>query len=350
MPSLPRSARHRAPSRVGVSLRRTGHVALAGAASVAAVGLTAPAAQAHGHNVWDRVAECESSGNWHINTGNGFYGGLQFWQPTWVDFGGQEFAAYAHQATKLQQITVAQRVLEVQGPGAWPVCSVRAGLTRENGALPYPGDSAPEPPPGGEVGTWWVASPTGANIRSGPGTNYAIVGGAAQGTRIDGTMSAGWVRLADGRGWISGATLTTSDPAPGDPNPGTTYVVRATNGANIRSGPSLQHGIVGAASDGSTVSGTMEGGWLRLPDGRGWISGTVLRTPGEGTPAPPETATWRVSASGGANIRSGPGTSHSIIGGLAHGTQVRGALSSNGWVDLDGRAGWVYAGILTRVG
>jgi phage-related minor tail protein len=74
-----------------------------------------------GHN-WDAVAMCESGGNWSINTGNGYYGGLQFSQSTWDAFGGQEFAPRADLATKAEQIAVAERVLVGQGPGAWPTC------------------------------------------------------------------------------------------------------------------------------------------------------------------------------------------------------------------------------------
>ncbi|SBT92916.1 LysM domain-containing protein [Streptomyces sp. DI166] len=77
---------------------------------------------------WGCIAECESGGNWHINTGNGYYGGLQFWQPTWEEFGGLKYARRADLATKAQQIAVAQEVLAVQGWGAWPVCSKRYGL------------------------------------------------------------------------------------------------------------------------------------------------------------------------------------------------------------------------------
>jgi hypothetical protein len=71
---------------------------------------------------WDAVALCESGGNWSINTGNGFYGGLQIWEPTWIDFGGWEFASLPHEATKAEQIIVAERILAVQGKGAWPSC------------------------------------------------------------------------------------------------------------------------------------------------------------------------------------------------------------------------------------
>ena len=71
---------------------------------------------------WDEVAECESGGDWSINTGNSFYGGVQFSKTSWDAMGGQEFAAYPHQASKAEQIIVAERLEDVQGMGAWPVC------------------------------------------------------------------------------------------------------------------------------------------------------------------------------------------------------------------------------------
>ncbi|MEU9132963.1 transglycosylase family protein [Kitasatospora sp. NPDC048540] len=105
------------------------------AAGVAGVGLALPLLAAQGAtaapvSTWEKVAQCESGGNWSINTGNGFYGGLQFTSDTWRSFGGVKYAAQAHQATKSQQIAVAERVLAAQGPGAWPVCSRRAGLAK----------------------------------------------------------------------------------------------------------------------------------------------------------------------------------------------------------------------------
>ncbi|MFI6274046.1 transglycosylase family protein [Streptomyces sp. NPDC050988] len=81
-------------------------------------------------DTWNKVAACESTNNWKINTGNGYYGGLQFTQSTWEAYGGRAYAARADLATKDQQIAVAEKVLKGQGPGAWPTCSVRAGLTR----------------------------------------------------------------------------------------------------------------------------------------------------------------------------------------------------------------------------
>jgi hypothetical protein len=81
-----------------------------------------------GWTVWDDLAQCEAGGNWSINTGNGYFGGLQFAASTWVGFGGEEFAPRADLASREQQIVVAERVLAVQGWGAWPACSRRLGL------------------------------------------------------------------------------------------------------------------------------------------------------------------------------------------------------------------------------
>ena len=82
----------------------------------------APAPGSSGGVNWSAIAACESGGNWSTNTGNGFYGGLQFTQQTWQAYGGSQYAASANQATPAQQIAVAQRVLAGQGIGAWPVC------------------------------------------------------------------------------------------------------------------------------------------------------------------------------------------------------------------------------------
>ncbi|WP_191834804.1 transglycosylase family protein [Gordonia ajococcus] len=73
---------------------------------------------------WNKVAQCESGGNWAINTGNGYHGGLQFSPSTWSGHGGGEFAPTAEQATREEQIVVAERVLASQGKGAWPTCGV----------------------------------------------------------------------------------------------------------------------------------------------------------------------------------------------------------------------------------
>jgi hypothetical protein len=79
-------------------------------------------------SVWDDLAKCESSGNWHIDSGNSFYGGLQFWQPTWRLFGGTKYARRADLASPQHQIDIAEAVLRAQGWSAWPVCSRHIGM------------------------------------------------------------------------------------------------------------------------------------------------------------------------------------------------------------------------------
>ncbi|MEW2613973.1 transglycosylase family protein [Streptomyces sp. NPDC047880] len=104
---------------------------LAGAALLAPLGLLTATgnAAAADSGVWDRIAQCESGGDWHINTGNGYYGGLQFAASTWNAYGGTAYAPTADRASRSQQIAVATKVQRAQGWGAWPVCSARAGAS-----------------------------------------------------------------------------------------------------------------------------------------------------------------------------------------------------------------------------
>ncbi|MBU2668537.1 LysM peptidoglycan-binding domain-containing protein [Actinoplanes bogorensis] len=91
----------------------------------------APPASAGPDVNWDAIAECESGGNWGINTGNGYYGGLQFSRSTWRAYGGSRFAHTADDATRAEQIAIAERVRDGQGLGAWPTCGRRASSTKE---------------------------------------------------------------------------------------------------------------------------------------------------------------------------------------------------------------------------
>ncbi|KUH39546.1 MULTISPECIES: transglycosylase family protein [Streptomyces] len=101
-----------------------------GSAGIALPLIGAGTAHAASVDVWEKVAACESTNRWQVNTGNGYYGGLQFSQSTWQAYGGTRYAPRADLATKDQQIAVAEKVLKGQGPRAWPTCSQRAGLTR----------------------------------------------------------------------------------------------------------------------------------------------------------------------------------------------------------------------------
>ncbi|WP_080796057.1 resuscitation-promoting factor Rpf1 domain-containing protein [Corynebacterium pacaense] len=125
---------------------KTGSAAVKLAASTIAFGaaaaVLAPTASAAPDSDWDRLAACESGGNWGINTGNGYHGGVQFSASTWAAYGGREFAPTANLATREQQIAVAERTLAGQGWGAWPSCSAKLGLnsapTPRNAAAPAP--------------------------------------------------------------------------------------------------------------------------------------------------------------------------------------------------------------------
>ena len=113
------------------SIRRTA-AALAIGGAVAAT-MSMPAANAVDGATWDALAQCESGGNWSINTGNGFYGGLQFTQQSWNGVGMSGSPATASRA---QQIEAGERLLAIQGWGAWPACSAKLGLYGKTGAAP----------------------------------------------------------------------------------------------------------------------------------------------------------------------------------------------------------------------
>ncbi|MEH0551609.1 transglycosylase family protein [Streptomyces sp. B21-101] len=114
-------------------INRASLTVTAGGAGMAIPLMGAATAQAADVDTWDKVAACESTNDWDINSGNGYYGGLQFTQSTWEAYGGTRYAPRADLATRDQQIAVAEKVLDGQGPGAWPACSVRAGLSRGGG-------------------------------------------------------------------------------------------------------------------------------------------------------------------------------------------------------------------------
>ncbi|WP_406186047.1 transglycosylase family protein [Streptomyces sp. NBC_01006] len=116
------------------SINRASLAVTAGGAGLALPLIGGGTAHAASVDTWSKVADCESTNNWHVNTGNGYYGGLQFSQSTWRAFGGAAYAARADLATKDQQIAVAEKVLKGQGPQAWPVCGKQAGLSRSGPA------------------------------------------------------------------------------------------------------------------------------------------------------------------------------------------------------------------------
>ncbi|MFR9799472.1 transglycosylase family protein [Streptomyces sp. MS06] len=175
-------------------INRASLTAAAGGAGMALPLIGTGAAHAADVGTWNKVAACESSGDWSINTGNGFYGGLQFTRSTWAEYGGTAYAPRADLATKDQQIAVAEQVLKGQGPRAWPVCSVRAGLTR--------GGAAPDVRPDGrasravESSVPDVQPQTTPQSRAGTTEMYTVVhGDTLSGIAADEHVGGGWRQL-----------------------------------------------------------------------------------------------------------------------------------------------------------
>ena len=116
--------------------RSLARLAVVGAVAAGAPLVLAGTASAAPESAWDKLAQCESGGNWNINTGNGYYGGIQFNASTWKAYGGR---GMPHQASKAEQIAVAERTLAAQGWNAWPACSRKMGV---RGHAAEPGTSA----------------------------------------------------------------------------------------------------------------------------------------------------------------------------------------------------------------
>jgi murein DD-endopeptidase MepM/ murein hydrolase activator NlpD len=175
-------------------INRASLTVTAGGAGMALPFIGTGTAQAADVDTWEKVAACESTNDWDINTGNGFYGGLQFTQSTWEAYGGTAYAPRADLATRDQQIAVAEKALDGQGPGAWPVCSERAGLAR--------GGDAPDVRPAGvtekrdKPSAVDVRPQTTPQSRAGSTEMYTVVrGDTLSGIAEERQVKGGWQGL-----------------------------------------------------------------------------------------------------------------------------------------------------------
>ncbi|MCT4353455.1 transglycosylase family protein [Streptomyces sp. Je 1-79] len=216
--------RHRRyqPSRIN----RASLTVTASGAGMALPLVGAGTAQAASLDVWEKVAACESSSNWRINTGNGYFGGLQFSQSTWERYGGTHYAPRADLASKDQQIAVAEKVLKGQGPGAWPTCSTRAGLGLDKpGVTPVsvPGQRSAEAKPASVPATPTTVPSVREMYTVTPGDSLSRI---AREERVKG----GWQRLYEANRTVvgddpdlihPGQKLTLRIAAPARPAPAT---------------------------------------------------------------------------------------------------------------------------------
>ena len=169
--------------------------AMAAAGGLAAVALaSATTADAATDAQWDALAQCESGGNWHINTGNGFSGGLQFSSGTWRAYGGGSFASTADKASREQQISVAAKVAAAQGWTAWPSCSIKAGI---RGASPTAPDGRGDVAAPRSAARTPIASPTNAAKGGSGGHGKHVVrrGETLSSIASANHVSGGWQKL-----------------------------------------------------------------------------------------------------------------------------------------------------------
>jgi LysM repeat protein len=192
---------HRRPSKASRVIAIAGVTGAAVAAPLMASG-SASAATA---SEWDAVAQCESGGNWSINTGNGYYGGLQFSASTWSAYGGTQYASTADQASKEQQIQVAEKVLASQGKGAWPVCgkglssagysggsAQSSGSTETRETEQQPASRSDERPAQTQK---TVTTPTGKKVKKGDGEYKVVKGDTLSSIATEQKVEGGWAKL-----------------------------------------------------------------------------------------------------------------------------------------------------------
>ncbi|ALV35270.1 transglycosylase family protein [Streptomyces sp. CdTB01] len=210
--------KHRRPSKATRAAALAGVTGVAIAAPLMAAG-NASAATA---SEWDAVAQCESGGNWSINTGNGYYGGLQFSASTWAAYGGTAYAAQANQASKAQQIAVAEKVLASQGKGAWPVCGTGLSSAAYNGSGASTGSSSSTTTrstteqqasrsserPAPKKSTKTVTTPTGKKVKKGDGEYKVVKGDTLSSIATAHKVKGGWKKLFDlNKGIVEDANL-----------------------------------------------------------------------------------------------------------------------------------------------
>ncbi|MEU9692132.1 transglycosylase family protein [Amycolatopsis japonica] len=160
--------------KMSAATRHIARVAIAGVAVGAPLAIAATPASATN---WDAIAQCESSGNWNTNTGNGYYGGLQFSQSTWRAYGG---TGSAHNASREQQIAVAERVLQGQGIGAWPHCGKKGGSAspaKANSSAPKATKKVTPKKSTAPVQKQQAPAPAANVANSNPAGDYTVVAG-----------------------------------------------------------------------------------------------------------------------------------------------------------------------------
>ncbi|MEU6773360.1 transglycosylase family protein [Streptomyces sp. NPDC046759] len=241
------NGRHRRPRQAPALLVAAG---VTGSA-IAIPLLGAASANAADGTTWDKVAECESGGSWSADTGNGYYGGLQISQDDWDRYGGTQYAQSADQASRNQQIAVAEKILADQGTKPWTTCALLSGLTSGSASADVdtgvggPGDTS------GSGGGSDSSGLPDSSSDSGPGSDSGTGSGSNAGAATDSSGS-------DSSGSSSAGSEASTTPAP-SPSEGVTGTPEAT-GTPDAAGGSAGTGTATPESDKSGKSGSSDGG------------------------------------------------------------------------------------------
>ncbi|MEV5428623.1 transglycosylase family protein [Streptomyces sp. NPDC052701] len=284
------NGRHRRPRQAPALLVAAG---VTGSA-IAIPLLGASGASAADGTTWDRVAECETGGAWSQNSGNGYYGGLQVTQEDWEAYGGLDYAASADQASRSQQIAVAERILADQGVGAWGTCGLTAGLDKDSTSV--------------DIDTGVADDASGTSGSSGSSGSSGLLGGAG---------STGSSRASGSPGSAEDPSPSPSSPSDG---PSKSADEKSKSGKPSGSDADSDSGDSGSPRpDGSPTAGP-EGG---DPADSGRTDGSSAPadtgTTGSGRhrgPSAQETAEeGRAAASAGRHASRGEGASRGALGG-----------------------------------
>ncbi|MET8097729.1 transglycosylase family protein [Streptomyces sp. NPDC005236] len=205
--------------------------------------LAATSASAADGTTWDRVAQCESGGAWSADQGNGYYGGLQLDQDNWETYGGLEYAQTADQASRSQQIAVAEKVLADQGLKAWPTCGPLSGLSKGSGEVSVDTGLAADSSNGeGDLGSY-ISSGLATSPSSSPSTGSSASGDSSG--AVDSTPTPSASQSSDG----SGATTGKSDESakPGQKEASSSASETPDSGGRHRGGKAAETATGGGA-------------------------------------------------------------------------------------------------------
>ncbi|WP_329533816.1 LysM peptidoglycan-binding domain-containing protein [Streptomyces sp. NBC_01450] len=215
--------------------------------------LGATSASAADGTTWDRVAECESAGQWSADSGNGYYGGLQLSQADWEKYGGLNYAQSADEASRSQQIAIAEQLLDDQGVTPWPTCGPLSGLSRNSGDVLV--DTGVANDSSGESKSSGSSSSSSSSASSGSGSHSSSSGSSSSGSSSKATKNTTKADTGGTQGTDSSDTEATKGDSSGNSGQddgSSDASENATTGAGRHRGGTADENTTDSAVDGRT--------------------------------------------------------------------------------------------------